>query len=110
MIYLPSKFCRTYPHQADKLNRTLYSVIAVIGIGGHAFGSWRSPETGKMWLKDFLPNDVKRIRILSYGYNTQLVENPIDEDILDYRRRFLQMLKNARRTTEVTEHTNKVPP
>jgi hypothetical protein len=110
MIYSPSKFHRTYPHQTDKLSRTLYSVIAVIGTGGHAFGSWRNPETGEMWLKDFLPNDVKRIRILSYGYNTQQAQNTIDEDILDYRRRFLQMLKNARRTTEVTERTNRVPP
>jgi hypothetical protein len=108
MIYSPSKFHRIYLHQDDKLNGALYSVVAVIGLGGHAVGSWRSPETGKMWLEDFLPNDVKRIRILSYGYNSRPVEAPIDEDILE--RRFLQMLENARRTTEVSKHINKVPP
>jgi hypothetical protein len=78
----------------------------VIGLGGHAFETWRSQNTQKMWLKDFLPRDVKRIRILSYGYSTQPVENHANEGILDYRRHFLQMLANARRSTEVTKHIN----
>jgi hypothetical protein len=104
MIYSPSEFHRTYPHQPNKLNGALYSVVTVVGLGGHAFGTWRSRKTGEMWLKDFLPRDVKRIRIFSYGYDSQSVGNHIDEDILDYRRNFLQMLENARRTAEVTKH------
>jgi hypothetical protein len=110
MGYLPSKFHRTYPRQTDKLSGALYSVIAVVGFGGHAFETWRSRNTQKMWLKDFLPRDVKRIRILSYGYNIQPVENPVNEDFLDYRRRFLQTLANARRTIEVSKHMNQAPP
>ncbi|KAF8542993.1 hypothetical protein BDD12DRAFT_875508 [Trichophaea hybrida] len=61
-------------------------VIAVTGLAGHAFGSWRNSEAGNMWLKDFLPEDIKGIRIMTYGYNSSLTENVTDE-FLDYRRR-----------------------
>jgi hypothetical protein len=54
----------------------------------------------------FSANDVKHIRILSYGHNSQPVENHVNEAILGYRRRFLEMLASARRTTGVTKHMN----
>jgi hypothetical protein len=76
-------------------------VVAVNGLGSHAFGSWTSHDTGKMWLKDFLPDDVKGIRIMTYGYNTNLYDGETDIDFLDYRRNLLQMLGNARRTIPV---------
>jgi hypothetical protein len=76
-------------------------VVAVNGLGSHAFGSWTSHDTGKMWLKDFLPDDVKGIRIMTYGYNTNLYDGETDIDFLDYRRHLLQMLGNARRTIPV---------
>jgi len=53
-----------------------------------------------MWLKDFLPRDVKGIRIMSYGYNTNLVGNTVDDRFLDYRRHFIQMLENSRSSAE----------
>ena len=54
-----------------------------------------------MWLKDFLPRDVKGVRIMSYGYNTNLVGNTLDDVFLDYRRHFIHMLVNSRSSTEV---------
>jgi len=54
-----------------------------------------------MWLKDFLPRDVKGIRIMSYGYNTNLVGHTVDDGFLDYRRHFIQMLVNSRSSAEV---------
>jgi hypothetical protein len=74
-------------------------VVAVNDLGGHAFGSWTSHDTGKMWLKDFLPDDIKGIRIMSYG--TNLYDGKIEVDFLDYRRHLLQMLGNARRSIPV---------
>lgn len=82
---------------------TIYcSVIAVTGLAGHAFGSWRSRKTNCMWLQDLLPHDVNGIRIMTYGYNSNLV-GPMaaDDDFLDYRRHFIGMLTNARRSAEV---------
>jgi len=54
-----------------------------------------------MWLRDFLPQDFKNIRIMSYGYNSNLVEKIVDDGFLDYRRHFIQMLMNARSSAEV---------
>jgi len=78
------------------------SVIAVTGLAGHAFGSWMSRKTNKMWLKDLLPYDIRNIRIMSYGYDGQLaVQGKSDNRLLDYQRLFVQDIENARRATVV---------
>jgi hypothetical protein len=76
-------------------------VIAVSDPGAHAFESWISHDTGKMWLKDFLPDDVKGIRIMSYGYSFSKYDETIDINTVDHRRNLLQTLANARRSTPV---------
>lgn len=42
------------------------------GLGSHALGSWKSPNSDDVWLRDFLPKDVPNIRVLLYGYDTVL--------------------------------------
>jgi hypothetical protein len=71
-------------------------------LGGHPFESWMNNNTGKIRLKDFLPNDVTGIRVMNYGYNSSLSDGSIDIDFLDHRRNFLQVLENSRRTTPVS--------
>jgi hypothetical protein len=72
-----------------------YSVIAVTSPAGLAFGSWMSCETNKMWLKDFLPYDIRNIRIMSYGYDGRLVGQGESENrLLDYQRLFVQDIRN----------------
>jgi len=53
-----------------------------------------------MWLKDLLPRDAKGIRIMSYGYNTNLIGDTVDDVFLDYRRHFIHMLVNSRSSAE----------
>lgn len=36
-----------------------FSIIAVTGLAGHAFGSWRSRGSPRMWLRDLLPKDIE---------------------------------------------------
>lgn len=54
-----------------------------------------------MWLQDFLPQEFKNVRILSYGYNSALVGNIEDDDIEDYRSAFLQRILSSRRDVRV---------
>jgi hypothetical protein len=77
------------------------SVIAVTGLAGHPFDSWRHRETKAMWLRDFLPDDVRNIRIMTYGYNTSLDEHTSSEHFEEYRSDLLQAIANSRRTGEV---------
>ncbi|KAF8538592.1 hypothetical protein BDD12DRAFT_884762 [Trichophaea hybrida] len=72
-------------------------VVAVTGLAGHAFNSWRSPDTNSMWLKDFLPKDFKNIRVMAYGYDSSLTgPKRGDARMTDYRRSLLEQLGNAR--------------
>jgi hypothetical protein len=84
----------------------IYSVIAITGLGGHAFGSWRSriatdrPVDRPMWLRDFLPMEFNNIRIMTYGYDSGL-KDPNGANLTDYRRNFRECLRNARRDCPV---------
>ncbi|PVF90980.1 hypothetical protein CPB86DRAFT_681978, partial [Serendipita vermifera] len=77
-----------------------YSVVAVTGLAGHAYGSWRSRESGRMWLQDFLPNDLPSIRIMSFGYDSRIDANKETDRMLDYARSFLSQLYNVRSSKE----------
>jgi hypothetical protein len=78
------------------------SVIAVTGLAGHAFGSWRNRETHQMWLKDLLPHDVQNIRIMLYGYDSRLIrQGKTESRLLDYQRLLIQDIENARGSVKV---------
>lgn len=46
--------------------------VAVCGLGGHAFGSFKEKGTSYMWLRDSLPKDLPNMRVLLYGYESGL--------------------------------------
>lgn len=47
-------------------------VLAVSGLGSHAFGSFVHKEDGNMWLTDSLPQDIPTARVMIYGYKSGL--------------------------------------
>ena len=77
-----------------------HSVVAVKGLSGHAFESWRNRLSNRMWLQDFLPKDIKGIKIMTYGYNTELVGANTGR-LLDHRRDLIQQIESARISPEV---------
>ena len=48
------------------------SCLAISGLGGHAFGSFKETDGSYMWLCDDLPYDLATTRIIIYGYESQL--------------------------------------
>lgn len=48
------------------------SFIALSGLGGHAFGSFKSRGGDFMWLRDDLPYSIPNAGIFIYGYDTRL--------------------------------------
>lgn len=88
------------------LSLTLHSVIAITGLDGHAYGSWRGKgELSRMWLRDFLSGDLPQCRVMTYGYNSKLTGKSRGiERILDYGRSFLEEIKQVRSADEVSHH------
>ena len=80
------------------------SLVAVTGLAGHAYGSWKSRDSGRMWLRDFLPEDLGGdVRIMTYGYPTSLIgETRSTARIIDFVNDLTQQLTTARES--VSEH------
>lgn len=72
-----------------KLVLMISSIIAISGLGGHAFGSFKERQGEHMWLRDSLPYDItgessKRIkRVMVYGYESRLPNSASFQNIED---------------------------
>ncbi|KFY86469.1 hypothetical protein V500_07615 [Pseudogymnoascus sp. VKM F-4518 (FW-2643)] len=76
-------------------------IIAITGLDGHAYGSWRGKgNLGRMWLRDFLSKDLPCCRTMIYGYNSKLSTHGVDT-IMDYGRGLMEELKKVRNTEEL---------
>lgn len=87
------------------------SIIAITGLDGHAYGSWRGKgNLRRMWLRDFLCQDMPCCRTMIYGYNSKLSKHGVDT-IIDYGRGLIGELKKIRNTEEVraiTEYSSRM--
>ena len=105
VIFLSQAHCSSYacllPFSFPFANLTHCSIIAITGLDGHAYGSWRGKgNLRRRWLRDFLSKDLPSCRTMVYGYNSKLSSHGIDT-IMDYGREFLEELKKVRYTEEV---------
>lgn len=76
------------------------SCIAVHGLAGHPFGSWRQRNTKGiteqfMWLRDELAIDFSRMQVMLYGYDSQLSDSQSFQNIDDLARTFISLLKTT---------------
>ncbi|WKT53426.1 hypothetical protein QSH57_003988 [Fusarium oxysporum f. sp. vasinfectum] len=71
-------------------------VIAVCGLGGHALGSFKEKNGRFVWLRDALPSDTPNARILTYGYNSQLVGSESFQSLTDLGRTLQVDLEDIR--------------
>jgi hypothetical protein len=100
-------FTQLYPTKSG--DEIVADIIVVTGLGGHAFGSWVGRTTGKMWLRDFLKEDLPNCRVLLYGYDSKLGNRSTDS-ILSFGDTFLANLDGVRRdhvvsTTVLARHS-----
>ncbi|KAL7937552.1 hypothetical protein V8C35DRAFT_183222 [Trichoderma chlorosporum] len=71
-------------------------LIAVSGLGSHAFGSFKERNGSYMWLRDSLPHDIPNIRILIYGYDTQMYDSTSFANLDDLANEFQQRIRSIR--------------
>ncbi|KAL9471607.1 hypothetical protein ACSS6W_009548 [Trichoderma asperelloides] len=81
---------------AAPLQSPAVDIIAVTGLSGHAFGSWKARGGPDMWLRDFLPPSVPNARIMIYGYDTKLPGSQSEASILELSKKLLESVKTSR--------------
>ncbi|KXJ87108.1 hypothetical protein Micbo1qcDRAFT_185729 [Microdochium bolleyi] len=76
-------------------------IMAISGLGGHAFGSFRCrKEPSHMWLRDDLPEGIvdektqrSMARIMTYGYNSRVANSNSHDNLATLANRFNLSLK-----------------
>lgn len=74
-------------------------IVAIHGITGDAYNTWKH-DNGKLWLSDFLNDDLPGARIFSYGYDASVFFT-FSEGGYDQFARTLLSSVNQARTSEV---------
>lgn len=84
------------------------SVIAISGLGGHAFGSFKANGKAYMWLRDSLPKRLEIARIMVYGYKLDVANSTSSQTITDLAfdfRKTILPLAGTRRPTIIIAHS-----
>lgn len=90
-----------------QLKSTRTSIVAVHGLNGHAYGTWTCREESRaniepMWLRDFLPGQIPKARILVYGYNSAVTGPNIGvSGVRDFAHDLLQRITDDRAERKV---------
>ena len=89
---------------ASDTDLTAGSIVAVHGLNGHREKTWTAHEEVN-WLRDFLPLDIPKARILTWGYdaNTHSTSRISAQYIYDHARTLVSDLSLKRSLTEVQE-------
>ncbi|KAF5669915.1 kinesin light chain [Fusarium denticulatum] len=90
---------------SDNFQQFSYGIIAISGLGGHAFGSFKERNGDHMWLRDSLPYDLKHedrsrpmARVMIYGYKSNVHDSNNFQDLEDLARSFYNSLLVLART------------
>ena len=79
---------------------TFHSICAVHGMNGNAFETWA--KGNNMWLRDFLPtSEHKNARIMTFGYNSQLLDRKTEMGIKQWAIFLLQQVSSVRRGVSI---------
>ncbi|KAI5779780.1 hypothetical protein EDC01DRAFT_294949 [Geopyxis carbonaria] len=91
-------FTQMYPTKADVPIEA--DIIAVSGLDGHAYDSWKSNgNLQRMWLRHFFKQNFPSCRTMTWGMDTSLTSQAA-HSVLDYSRAFLDEIKTIRTTEE----------
>jgi hypothetical protein len=99
-------FNKQHFEDVTKAGETRYSVdiVALHGINGDAYDTW-THRNGKLWLRDFLPEQLPGARIFTFGYPSEVAFTLATGRLGDFARSLLEGLNYVRRTAEVRNIT-----
>ncbi|KAK7976945.1 hypothetical protein PG988_004435 [Apiospora saccharicola] len=78
------------------------SIISIEGLGQNPFGTFRSPLSNEIWLRDYLPHNTRRCRILLYGYDSKVPRSRSDQSIQEIASTCKNRVANFRQLTKAS--------
>lgn len=81
----------------------IYSVVAVHGLGSSVETTWMHKESQKLWLRDFLGQDLPKARIMTFRHNSKWWADALVKDLTGYGKQLLSALEAERNTEEVRQ-------
>nr|POF14119.1 nephrocystin-3 [Quercus suber] len=78
-------------------------IVAVMGLGGHALGSFRTADGTSVWLRDFASEDVPRARFITYGYDSKVAAKVSTQGLSAIAHTLLDGLAIFRRRTQTSK-------
>ncbi|PYH46386.1 LipA and NB-ARC domain protein [Aspergillus saccharolyticus JOP 1030-1] len=88
----------TVLYQPPSPDDITYDLIAVHGLNGDAIETWTHKQSGVMWLRDLLPQELPNIRIMTYGYNARFNNFTGHQDLRNISMKLLSELVDLRKT------------
>lgn len=70
-------------------------IIAVHGLNGDAYSTWRHHPDGTLWLRDLLPKFLPGCRVYTYGYPSKIFSESTAR-VQDYARHLLISVRDMR--------------
>ncbi|KAE9571901.1 hypothetical protein CGMCC3_g12123 [Colletotrichum fructicola] len=71
-------------------------LIAIHGVGGHAVRTWTCGD--RLWLRDFVPLDFPRARVLTFGFDGSVVFNASKSSIANIAAQLLSGIQQLRKS------------
>ncbi|TVY49381.1 Protein SERAC1 [Lachnellula occidentalis] len=78
-------------------------IIAIHGLNGDREHTWTEPKSHKLWLRDFLPNDLPRARVMVFGYDATPIFANSTAGIVEHARDLLRCLVEMREGRDETK-------
>lgn len=84
-----------------KLTPVVNSIVAVHGLNprnkvDHARATWTALRSRKLWLRDFLPNQIPKARIMIFGYNANVALGSGTDGVCEQATNLCQCLYHER--------------
>lgn len=83
--------------------RSSIDIVALHGLHGDAYNTW-THQNGKLWLRDFLPQQLPGSRVFTFGYPSEVAFTLATGQLGEFARSLLEELNYVRRTAEVRQH------
>ncbi|PYH76480.1 hypothetical protein BO82DRAFT_205066 [Aspergillus uvarum CBS 121591] len=102
MQHGPQYYLRTYSAvPAFCPGDITYDLVAVHGHNGNALKTWTHKQSGVMWLRDLLPQELPTVRIITYSYNVRFNNFTGHQDRRNISIKLLSELVDLKKTDKI---------